>query len=330
MSFKHLKASLASAAAVAPAPGPAAATKPEFIGGTAPSKALLSGAVKRVEDAEARASALQAELDRRAPTELTLELIDSVPGRRRQLTAEAYAELRENLRVNPLVHPIAVRPKLDGRYEVVSGANRLQAYRDMGRATIPVTVLQLAEEQVERASFFANLITQELSDYERWQGFKREQEATGMSQSELARLAGVSDQLVSDLFAFSRLPQKALDEIRTHPQRVGVKLVKELARLSGGERDERVVEAVRLVVRGELKQQQAAAHARYVPRPPRPVASARRILAGRFKFAERRTVGSSIRVDFAVDGVDIDRAVERIDALLQEMAAEALKESTRS
>lgn len=329
MSFKHLKASLASAAAAAPLPVPAD-TKPEFLGGTAPSKALLSGAVKRVEDAEARAAALQAELDQRSPAELALELLDSVPGRRRQLTAEAYAELRENLRVNPLVHPIAVRPKPDGRYEVVSGENRLQAYRDMGRATIPVTVLQLAEEQVERAAFFANLITQELSDYERWQGFKREQDATGMSQSELARLAGVSDQLVSDLFAFSRLPKEALAEIGAHPQRIGVKLVKELARLSGGERDGRVVEAVRLVIQGELKQQQAVAHARAVPRAPKPTASARRILAGRFKFAERRAMGSSVRVDFAAEGVDMAKAIERIDALLQDMAAEALKDSVRS
>ena len=55
MSFKHLKASLASSAAVAPAAGPAT-TKPEFIGGTAPSKALLSGAVKRVEAAAHRPS----------------------------------------------------------------------------------------------------------------------------------------------------------------------------------------------------------------------------------------------------------------------------------
>jgi ParB family chromosome partitioning protein len=213
---------------------------------------------------------------------------------------------------------------------VVSGENRLQAYRDMGRATIPVTVLQLAEEQVERAAFFANLITQELSDYERWQGFKREQEATGMSQSELARLAGVSDQLVSDLFAFSRLPKAALEEIGAHPQRIGVKLVKELARLSGGERDGRVVEAVRLVIQGELKQQQAMAHARAVPRASKPEASARRILAGRFKFAERRAVGSSVRVDFAAEGVDMAKAIERIDALLQDMAAEALKDSVRS
>jgi hypothetical protein len=60
------------------------------------------------------------------------------------------------------------------------------------------------------------------------------------------------------------------------------------------------------------------------------VASTRRILAGRFKFAERRTVGTSVRVDFAADGVDIDKAVERIDALLQEMAAEALKDAARS
>jgi hypothetical protein len=41
-------------------------------------------------------------------------------------------------------------------------------------------------------------------------------------------------------------------------------------------------------------------------------------------------VGTSVRVDFAADGVDIDKAVERIDALLQEMAAEALKDAARS
>ncbi|WP_157270737.1 ParB/RepB/Spo0J family partition protein [Azohydromonas aeria] len=329
MSFKHLKASLASAAATAPTPAPASGT-PEFIGGTAPSKALLSGAVKRVEDAEARAAALQAELDRRAPVEVALSLIDSVPGRRRRLTAEAYAELRENLRANPLVHPIAVRRKPDGRFEVVSGENRLQAYRDMGRPAIAVTVLELPEEQVNRAAFFANLITQELSDYERWQGFQREQELTGLSQAELARLAGISDQLVSDLFAFARLPKAALEEIRAHPQRIGVKLVKELARLSGGELDGQVTEAVRQVIRGELKQQQAVAFVRARPRAPKPAASAKRILAGRFKFAERRVVGSSVRVDFATDGVDMAKVVERIDALLQEMAAEALKDAARS
>lgn len=328
MSFKHLKASLASAAAAAPIPAPASAT-PEFIGGTAPSKALLSGAVKRVEDAEARAAALQAELDRRAPVEVPLALIDSVPGRRRRLTPEAYAELRENLRANPLVHPIAVRRKPDGRYEVVSGENRLQAYRDMGRPAIAVTVLELPEEQVSRAAFFANLITQELSDYERWQGFQREQELTGLSQAELARLAGVSDQLVSDLFAFARLPEEALEAIRAQPQRIGVKLVKELARLSGGELDAQVVEAVRRVIRGELKQQQAVAFARARPRAPKPAASAKRILAGRFKFAERRALGSSVRVDFAAEGVDMAKAIERIDALLQEMAAEALKDAAR-
>ena len=53
------------------------------------------------------------------PTEAAVELLDQVSGRKRKLTPEEYAELKENLRLNPLMHPVTVRARANGRYEII-------------------------------------------------------------------------------------------------------------------------------------------------------------------------------------------------------------------
>jgi ParB family chromosome partitioning protein len=266
--------------------------------------------------------ALEAELAKRLPLELPLELIDSVPGRRRRLTQEQFDELRENLRVNPLVHPITVRRKDDGRYEVVSGENRLAAYRELGKAVIAVSVLDVGEHVAERAAFYANLIAHDLPDFEKFKGFQREQQATGASLAEMARLAGVHKASIGRLFAFSRLPAEALAELEQRPDAMGAACAEELAKLASAANAERVVETVRLLAAGRINQAQAPAFARATPRAARTAAQSGTVKAGRFKFADYRASGQVVRVEFHAD-VDMNEACKRIAALLDAMAAEA-------
>ncbi|WP_157267153.1 ParB/RepB/Spo0J family partition protein [Azohydromonas aeria] len=351
MSFKHLMArkaaseaanpvtlphAAAAPAAHAPAPAPAAvpaptaAAAPAHQARTAPGATLIHGANQRVEAAQARVRQLEAELADRPPLELPLEALDSVPGRRRRLTAEEYAELRENLRHNPLVHPVVVRPRAGGRFEIVSGENRVAVYRELGRTTIRVSVLELGDREVDRAAFFANLLAAPLPDFEKWRGFAREKDSSGATQAELARLAGVPEATLSKLFAFARLPAEVLALIEQRPESIGANCAEELAKVCTTPASVvRAVEAVRLVMEGRLQQRQAAAHVRSAPRALKPASSPVRINAGRFRFAELSVGESAVRVNFSAK-VDMARVQARMEALLKEMAAELVQESTKA
>lgn len=347
MSFKHLMARKAASEAANPvtlphgsgapaavsmvpaAPVPAA-TAPAHQAKTAPGATLIHGANQRVEAAQARLRQLEAELASRPPLELPLDMLDSVPGRRRRLTPEEYGELRENLRHNPLVHPVVVRPKPGGRFEIVSGENRVAIYLELGRATIRVSVLELTDSEVNRAAFFANLLAAPLPDFEKWRGFAREKEASGATQAELARLAGVPEATLSKLFAFSRLPAEVVALIEQRPESIGANCAEELAKLCATPGNiARAVEAVRLVMDGRLLQKQAAAHVRATPRPAKAPVKSVRINAGRFRFAELFVGEAGMRVTFSA-GVDMAQAQARVEALLKGMAAEAAAEASQA
>ena len=326
VTLPHAAGAPAAAQATAPAPAPAPAHQAK----TAPGATLIHGANQRVEVAQARVRQLEAELASRPPMELPLDALESVPGRRRRLTPEEYAELRENLRHNPLVHPIVVRPKPLGRYEVVSGENRVAVYRELGRATIRVSVLELTDSEVDRAAFFANLLAAPLPDFEKWRGFAREKEASGATQAELARLAGVPEATLSKLFAFSRLPAEVVALIEQRPASIGANCAEELAKLCTTPRNiERAVEAVRLVMDGQLLQKQAAAHVRATPRAAKAPVKSVRINAGRFRFAELTVSEAAMRVTFSA-GINMEHAQARVEALLKELAVEAAAEAGRA
>jgi len=252
----------------------------------------------KAETAEARALELERDAKER-PRELDLDALVEVEGRRRALTPEQYEELRENLRTNPLIHPVTVRPLDGGRFEIVSGANRARAFRDLGRTRISVSVLTVDDNGVERAAFFANLIQSELPDYEKYQGFARERRRTGKSQEALAKEAGVSSSALSMLFAFDELPDEALRLIETRPSAMGMSCAAQLAKATP-KHGERVVEAVRRLVAGEITQKEAAKYAVAAAAPERrqkpPEAVA--IKAGRQEYCRYLGRAASIRIDF--------------------------------
>lgn len=99
---------------------------------TAPGQTLqILGLQSQVERQATEIQALKEMLDRAVVSEISLDLIDEVPGRRRKLTPEAYEELKANLAQNALAQAISVRRKLDGRFELLAGHNRTAIYREL-------------------------------------------------------------------------------------------------------------------------------------------------------------------------------------------------------
>lgn len=299
---------------------------------TSPGAAMLAAPVineltERAEAAEGKVAALSEQLKAASTVELPHAVLVEVPGRRRKLSDAEYAELRENLRNNPMVHPVRVRPVGDGRYEIISGANRRAIYEELGRETVPVDVRPMEEEVVDRAAFYANLLQTSLPDYEKYLGFRAEQERTGATQAQMAANAGVGKSVLSMLFSFGELPAEAQEVVAENPRCLGMSTAAELARAAKAGKHEKVIEAVKRLASGQTSQREIVrALRRPEPAPeskqntPQPVVLKQS--GGRSEYCRYIARGATIRIDFKSEG-ERERAEAAINAALRTLSEDA-------
>jgi len=170
--------------------------------------------------------------------------LHEVDGRKRTLKAEAFEELKANLANNPLANSIVVRTRKEGGYEIISGHNRVQAYRELGRVEIEADIREFDDEQVFEAAFYSNLINSQLSDYEKYLGFKQIVSKTGESQKDLASRAGVVESTITNVMSFDKLTPKSINEIAKNPHLVSAKFVYGLAKLDPSKAEEAIAKRV--------------------------------------------------------------------------------------
>jgi ParB family chromosome partitioning protein len=333
MSLKDLKAR--SDKALATIGNPPAADSREMRPTTTPGAAAFMQPTIDALNERAKAAEGQVEELRRKlalqPTEAALELLDQVPGRKRKLTPDEYAELKENLRINPLMHPVTVRALANGRYEIISGNNRTDIFKELGRKTIPITVVDIEDQSADRYAFFANLLQTPLPDFEKYLGFRRERDSTGATQKELARSAGVPESKVSMLFAFESLPARAQELIESQPHAIGMSCAADLARLTKEGLAEQVVEAVGLLVTGKVTQKEAVLHASRKPahaRRPTAAIDPVKIRAGRAEFCQYVSRDRILRIEFK-STEDRLEAEQRVTEVLQALAQESRKAAAK-
>jgi ParB family transcriptional regulator, chromosome partitioning protein len=263
--------------------------------------------------------------------EIPLDKLVEVPGRRRLLTTEEYAELKENLRRNPMVTPITVRKLPDSRFEVVSGNNRVRIFQELDRKSILAYVLDSDESQSRINAFYANLLQTNLSDFEKFVGFKMLQDELQMSQTEIAEHSGKNESFVSRLMAFADLPAEALCIIERQPSIIGMTAAHQIATIlkndASPQAAERVTKAIEKLAAGEVDQKQAIKLAAPTA-PSRSAASvATTVRSGKHTYCQLRRVSKVLRIDFKSE--DEAQAVETaILEMLQNRAelARQLKE----
>ncbi|QSN64901.1 ParB/RepB/Spo0J family partition protein (plasmid) [Caballeronia sp. M1242] len=257
----------------------------------------LMDAQHRINAAQARIKELESQLEERAALEVPLDALVEVPGRRRKLTAEQFQELKTNLAQHALATPILVRSVSDGRYEIVAGHNRVAAYRELGRGTIRANVASIEEGEIEFAAFFSNLLSPSLTDFEKYWNFKRLQELSGLSRTEIAESAGLSKSHVSRIFSFDALPDAAKEILAAKPERLGSNAAQKLAALAEAGKSEKVVEAVKRLVDDEsFTQDKAVALVAEKPKVAQPSATV--VRAGRRKVCEVTTRNGVVGVRF--------------------------------
>ncbi len=187
------------------------------------------------------------------PVEIDLDLLDASPHQTRKLDNNRVEELVANLASNPLATPITVRLKPNGRYELVAGHHRVEAFRVLGRKTIKATIIHVSEDEAERLVFYDNLLAPNLSDYERYLGFRSRKLKHKLSDNALADEAGISRSLVQALMSYSRLPEGVLEILHEHRGLIGSTLAVKMAALET-RYTARMIEATHMLREGSLTQ----------------------------------------------------------------------------
>lgn len=133
-------------------------------------------ATARMDAAEQRAEELEALLKKAgagSPVRIKLDQLHETPGRKRTLSDEEFAELKNNLAKNELVTPITVRPRPNGDgYDIISGHHRTKAHRELKRVDILAVISDVDDLQADLHAFYANLLHPSLPDFQKYLGFK--------------------------------------------------------------------------------------------------------------------------------------------------------------
>jgi ParB family transcriptional regulator, chromosome partitioning protein len=256
-------------------------------------------------------------------SEVAISELHEVEGRRRRLTVEQYSELRENLRQNALVQAITVRARDSGGYEIVSGHNRVAIFRELGRERIPAVFFKEPDDAATEASaLYANLFQPDLTDYEKYLGFKKLLEQTGKQQKELARESGADEGSVSRWMSFGDLPRDALAIIETKPSCIGGKAAMALASLSREGKSDAVVQAIKALSTGSITQEAAVRLAKENKAAPAKPVRAAPVTFRQGAKVYCKVIGAkeTIRIDFHSEEARV-AAEEAIHAVLANFSA---------
>lgn len=110
---------------------------------------------------------------------------------REDLNTEYVKQLSQSLSEDGQWNPIIVRPKRDGRYELIAGHYRLQASKEAGLQEIEATVRDLSDEEADILSLKTNMLRLEMSAREQGKVLSKMMERYGWNQTELSKRLNV-------------------------------------------------------------------------------------------------------------------------------------------
>ena len=177
----------------------------------------------------------------------TLRTSEIEPNRlqpRKTFDEDAIASLAESIKEHGMLQPLIVRPYM-GSYQIVAGERRWRAARSAEVEEVPVIIKELSDAEAMQFAIIENLQREDLNPVEEAAGFKELSETYGMTQEDIAKIAGISRSAVSNSIRILGLPEEVQELIKEGLVSVGhakvllsvedEELVKELAlRVSEG------------------------------------------------------------------------------------------------
>lgn len=116
---------------------------------------------------------------------------------REKFNEEHVKEIAESLKVDGQWNPIMVRPKEDGRYELIAGHYRLQASKELGWEEIEATIKDLSDDEADILSLKTNLMHSDMTATEKGKVINKIITKYKITQEALARKLGISRTQIS-------------------------------------------------------------------------------------------------------------------------------------
>jgi ParB family chromosome partitioning protein len=238
---------------------------------------------------------------------------------RKRFDAESVSGLAESLRVQGLIQPIVVRPRLDGGYELIAGERRWRAAREAGLATVPAVVREADDRDTLLLGLVENVAREDLSPIEEGRAYAVLLDEFGLSLGEVAERVGKSKPTVSNRVRLLELPADVLELVARNELSEG----HARAILSVPDHDVRRRLARRIVRDGmSVRAAERAAKTAGARTRERRVSAVDPALAGRVREAFQRLTGFEAKVgaaglQVAVDGdVGLEELAEALERLL--------------
>ncbi|RLE78478.1 MAG: hypothetical protein DRJ52_10375 [Thermoprotei archaeon] len=119
--------------------------------------------------------------------------------------------LMKSLAEDGQLHPILVRPLPNGKYEIIDGIHRVEAAKRLGWREIEATVVNVDDLEAKFLALKANLVRRNLEPVQEGQVIYKIMVKHGLSEKEVAKRLGVSEDWVSKRLA---LVLKVHEEVR--------------------------------------------------------------------------------------------------------------------
>lgn len=147
---------------------------------------------------------------------LDISSISPLPGQPRSHFDEAALnELADSIRVRGVIQPIIVRPRSDGRYQLVAGERRWRAAQKAQLHQLPALVRELDDREVMALALIENLQREDLNPIEEARAYRRLADEEKMTQAEIAAMVDKSRSHVANMQRLLELPDDVLGLVAT-------------------------------------------------------------------------------------------------------------------
>jgi ParB family chromosome partitioning protein len=136
---------------------------------------------------------------------LSIASIDANPDQPRK-EMRRIEELAESIREKGILEPILVRPKDNGRYEIIAGERRFLAARRVGLQNVPCVEVDVDDRGSLEISLIENLQRSELTPFEEAEAIARLVDEFDYTHQQISRKLGRARSSVTELLSLNRLP----------------------------------------------------------------------------------------------------------------------------
>jgi ParB family chromosome partitioning protein len=133
---------------------------------------------------------------------------------RREFSESELQELQLSLQTSGLLQPIAVRPRGDGRFELIAGERRFRAASRLGWTTIPAVISDVSDEQLLSLALVENLQREDLNPIEEAQGYRQLINEFGLAHQQVAQAVGKERSSVTNALRLLSLPDEVQHLVR--------------------------------------------------------------------------------------------------------------------